>query len=196
MRRAIARAERKRIGHNHGQGPCDQVREAMTMGTVADITLAKRLTEAMLVGAGFSAFVFHTSFCIRFVRGERATFSGAPLPQEVELNLLSEWWFDDHTNWQAKVASLAPAGAVEPAEPVQAFELAALRWTEGTTVKGVELTSEHLRISFANARMITVNGLSEDDGLAWMLSAAGTPEAESVWSVSSHAGQLFVRCPG
>lgn len=154
-----------------------------------------RVARALLWGAGFSAFTFSTGFSLRFSRDRSGSLLGQPLPAEVELKLEGRWWLDDEQEWKAKVASLAPAGAVEPEEPVQAYELAALRWTEGTTVVSVVVSTGTISIRFQNGRLLTATGDTEDDGRTWTLTEISAKQESCKWSVCSEGGVVFVRAP-
>ncbi|WP_052555571.1 hypothetical protein [Enhygromyxa salina] len=165
------------------------------MRTKQDGAQGERVAQALLSGAGFSAFTFSTSFSLRFSRDRPGSLLGYPLPAEVELDLDARWWLDDEQEWKAKVARLAPEGAVEPEEPVQAYELAALRWTEGTTVVSVVVSAGMISVRFGNGRLLTATGNAEDDGRAWTLSETGVAEKSARWSVCSEGGVIFVRAP-
>lgn len=166
------------------------------MRTTQDRAEGERVAQALLSGAGFSAFTFSTGFSLRFSRDRPGSFLGHPLPTEVELDLDGRWWLDDEQEWKAKIARLAPEGAVEPDEPVQAYELAALRWTEGTAVVSVVVSGGMISVRFENGRLLTATGDTEDDGRAWTLREAGVAENSTMWSVCSEGGLVFVRAPG
>lgn len=165
------------------------------MRTKQDDAEGERVAEALLSGTGFSAFTFSTGFSLRFSRDRPGSFLGHPLPAEVELDLDGRWWLDDEQQWKAKVAHLAPEGAVEPDEPVQAYELAALRWTKGTAVVSVVVSAGMISVRFENGRLLTATGNAEDDGRAWTLKEAGVAEKSTRWSVCSERGVIFVRAP-
>jgi hypothetical protein len=165
------------------------------MRTRRDEAEGERVAQAMLSGAGFSAFTFSTGFSLRFSRGRAGSLLGQPLPAEVELDLDGRWWLDDEHEWKAKVARLAPEGAVEPEEPVQAYELAALRWTEGATVVSVALSAGVISLRFQNGRTLTATRDADAEGRAWTLTEIGAEQESSRWSVCSEAGAVFVRSP-
>ena len=125
-----------------------------------------------------------------------ATYLGHPLPAEVDLELQGDWWFGDLALWQQRVARLAPPGSVEPAEPVQAADLAALRWTSGATVESTEISAGSLSILFCNGTLLTASSSKDDGAAAWSLTVAAEREPDASWSVVSDGGQLFVRRPG
>jgi hypothetical protein len=94
--------------------------------------------RALLRGASFSGFTFHTGFSLRFTR-ERG--------EVVYVNLDGAWGFGTPTSWAALVATW-PLKGVEPEEPVQAAMLAHLRWSADNSVKDVLVQGNNLHIEF------------------------------------------------
>lgn len=165
------------------------------MLTSQDNDEGERVARALLEGSGFAGFAFSTHFTLRFSRSKPGSYSGHQLPAEVELVLRDTWWLGDEAAWRDNVARLAPAGAVEPDEPVQALELAALRWTTGTRVESVVVTNGALSVRFENGRVLTASAELEEGDTAWSIVAAGEPETKARWSVVSEGADLFVRTP-
>lgn len=159
------------------------------MRAIQDHEQAVEVARALLETTGFSSFRLSTQFTLRFCRNRPMSLHMRPLPMEVELDLLGDWWLDDADEWAKKVAELAPPGAVEPEEPVQAYELAALRWTEGTAIESIKLDDHGLSICFQNGRVLTASAALKAEGPAWALYAS------TEWSVVSDRGALFVRAP-
>ncbi|WP_146158200.1 hypothetical protein [Enhygromyxa salina] len=165
------------------------------MKTIEDSEAGEQVARALLEGSGFAAFSFSTQFTLRFSRSTPGTFAGKKLPAEVELVLHGTWRFGEDDQWREHVARIAPPNAIEPDEPVQAWELAHLRWTEGANVESVDVASGALSIRFQNGRVLTASANLDDGDTAWILSVAGEPESTASWSVASAGGALFVREP-
>jgi hypothetical protein len=164
------------------------------MDTAQDDDEARDIAKVLLEHTGFAGFTFSTQFSLRFSRDRPGTFRGHALPAEVELVLHGDWWLDDLDDWRLRVARLAPVGAVEPEEPVQAYELALLRWTENTTVSSVELSGNSLRLRFGNGRVLTADG-DEAEGRSWTIGIPGVDEPSARWWVAADGGALYVRAP-
>jgi hypothetical protein len=165
------------------------------MLTIQDRHEGERVARALLEGSGFAGFTFSTHFTLRFSRSKPGSYAGQQLPAEVELVLRETWWLGDEAAWRDNVARLAPAGAVEPDEPVQALELAVLRWTSGALVESVVVTSGALSLRFENGQVLTAAAELEEGDTAWSIVVAGEPETKARWSVVSVGGELFVRTP-
>ena len=133
-----------------------------------------------LVGAGFSGFQFGTEFSLFFDKNSVNQYHGNDLPCQLELHILSEWWFGSLENWKQDVNSRGVG--VEPCEPVQAFELAKLRWSEGSSVNTIDLSDEALIITFENNTVLVIS-LKVDDEYAFSLAEKGVAE--------ENAKQLF-----
>jgi len=165
------------------------------MKTVQDNARGEETARALLLGAGFSRFCFSTQFSLWFDRPALAAYAGPPAPAEVELVLHGSWRFGGEEDWNAEVARFSPPGAVEPDEPVQARNLAHLRWTEGATIKAVAFAGTDLRLEFENGQVLTVLA-GEQGETTWALGTLEGPETETSWSVTAVGDELFVRTPG
>ena len=164
--------------------------------TRRDTQEGERVTRALLENTGFAGFTFFSSFTLRFSRAHRAEYLGHALPAEVDLMLHGTWWFGELALWQQRVAQLAPLGSPEPAEPVQALELATLRWTDRALVETTELSAGTLTIRFCNGQLLTASSSPDEGDPAWSLTVAGEREPDATWSVISDGRELFVRRPG
>lgn len=165
------------------------------MQTVQDSKVGEEVARSLLEGSGFAGFSFSTQFTLRFSRSRPDTYAGKALPAEIEIVLHGSWRFGEENEWREHVARIAPTNAVEPEEPVQAWELAHLRWTDGATVRSLLIADGALSIRFENGRILTA--LAETDGgdTAWAIAVAGVPESDFSWSVVSAGGEVFVRTP-
>ncbi|WP_437722025.1 hypothetical protein [Sorangium sp. So ce861] len=112
------------------------------------------------------------------------------------MTIEADWRIGDEADWQAKMSRLAPEGAVEPEEPVQAYELALMRWSDGSDVVDVALTEEELRITTRGGAAIVVGSSVEPGETAWHIGQRGAPEHEATWSVCCMDGVVYVKRPG
>jgi hypothetical protein len=156
-----------------------------------------QMIKALLKNTLFSGFSFDTSFTLRFSRGTEY-YDGQKLPFEIELCLLSNWWFDNKSNWLQKVENFkldSENEPVEPDEPTQAYELTCLRWSEGAVVKNVDIEERSISIAFENGKEITLSNKVEIDN-SWMIKEAGVHEVDSNWLVVCDCdGEIFINTP-
>ena len=138
----------------------------MMAQTLNDKEKAKEVICALLNDTGFSGFSFDTSFKLRFYRNKTAKYNGKTLPWEVQINILTEWWFGSKEDWLSKVSRMSCGKVQEQDEPVKAYELACLRWIEGSEVKKVTVNDHIMEILFQNGKLISMLLESEED-YAW-----------------------------
>lgn len=152
------------------------------------------LTKALLSNTYFEGFKFNTSFTLRFGRNSKKYFQGHELPIVVELYLLSDWWLYSRGDWDKRLSFFPPPETKDPEEPVQAYELANLRWIGKSTINSVILNEEVLFISFENGKTITVS-CAPVDGESWILNEHPVKETNQKWSVVCENNKFFVRTP-
>lgn len=152
-----------------------------------------QLFSAWLEGAGLTGFRFDTGFSLYFSRGAK-TYNGFPLPNLIELQLLGEWWFGAQNDWLAQVELLGEG--VEPDEPLKAFRLTALRWSDGAVVQTTTFDEkEHtIGIVFENGVCLTVS-LVTDDEYALLLKESDVREQDATWSVAVEDDGMHYRMP-
>lgn len=151
------------------------------------------LLKALLCDTGLAGFTFNTSFSLRFERNNAASFLGDELPWCVELRLDAEWGFGDIESWQKRVACEGPSGSPSPDEPIQAFELARLRWTDGANISDVAFDGRVLRIFFDNQTQLFVD--SQESDSYWDIIEYGVPENDAKWNVVCEGSVLSVNFP-
>ncbi len=103
---------------------------------------ALALTQALLSNTCFEGFKFDTSFTLRFGRHSKMYFQGHELPRVVELYLLCDWWFYSKEDLDKRLSFFPTPETKDPEEPVQAFELANLRWIGKSTINSVVLDDD------------------------------------------------------
>lgn len=164
---------------------------SQTGTTVEDLTIAQELTAALLTGSGYSGFSFDTNFSLRFVVQAGSKFRSFALPQMVELQIFGRWRVGDADSWRKKTERLADWRAAEPEEAVQAYELASLRWQEGTVVESVLLKSEETVIRFLGGQTIVIPSVDHE---SWLLCVT-EKTIDTAWSVACEGRTYFARIP-
>lgn len=143
-----------------------------------------------LIGAGFNGFRFDTAFSLFFYRDDKVFYNGTELPRDIEIHLLGDWWIGPLSEWKEKVAALGCG--VEPDEPVKAYELAKLRWTEGACIKDVSFTENTLSVTFENDLILSI-ALQCDDEYAFVVKESGVDEEDAEWSVTCENDNCYYR---
>lgn len=151
------------------------------------------IIESLLNDTGFSGFEFGTSFSLRFDRNTPAKLQGAELPWRVELRLDTEWGFGEQSDWEKRIVDEGASDSPSPEEPLQAFELTRLRWSEGSNVSTVKFNETKLTICFENGKEIYA--LSDDDESSWDIVEYGIHESEAQWIVTFENGTLSTKMP-
>jgi hypothetical protein len=151
------------------------------MNATNNLSRSIELITQWLVGAIFIGFRFGSNFTLFFDRQTEANFERKSLPWQIQLDLLEDWWFSNEKEWVKKVAENGVG--IEPDEPVKAFELAKLRWSEGAVITSVIADEKNLSLSFENGTVINVL-LTEEDEFAYSLSENLERSSEYSWSVT------------
>ena len=144
----------------------------------------------LFVGRGLVNISFGTSFRLLFGHYNVAPGNRPSPPLEVVVDVLGAFWINDRGDWNRKIAEV-PSSVVEPSEPVMAYELARLRWTEDSEVVGV--TGDHERVVFTlkNQEAISFSMFSEDEFA--FLAADDADERQSRLSICCDRGIFFGR---
>lgn len=145
-----------------------------------------------LINSIFVGFRFGSNFTLFFDRQTEASFNGKVLPSQLKLELLEDWWFGNEKDWQLNVNK--NGSGVEPDEPVKAFELAKLRWSEGAIVKSVVADEQGLVLEFENGVFLQVR-LTGEDELTYLLSENNIGVEGGGWSVALESDGIFSKVP-
>ena len=114
---------------------------------------------------------------------------------QINLSISSDWWFGDKKEWDKIVDKLTNGfNFVEQDEPVLAFELAALRWTDGSVINSVDLSSEKLELKFECGASITIMNHTEMD-YAWEIYEEKFNDYNNRWSVLCEDGKIYYNMP-
>ncbi|MDE7422207.1 MAG: hypothetical protein K2N51_00685 [Lachnospiraceae bacterium] len=161
----------------------------MSVSTKIDV---KNIVSILLEGASLGSFVFHTHFQLNFYCQVGKKIGEKEIPREVRLSILSDWWFGDKEEWDKTVKKMTKEFAfIEPEEPVLAFKLAALRWSEGSVIRSTKLSSEKLEIIFECGESITILNNDEED-CAWELHELNKENFDNCWSVLCGRGEYIL----
>lgn len=160
--------------------------------TKNDADKAIDLVGQWLKGAIYVGFRFDSNFTLFFDCNRERSFAGYRLPWQIQLNLLEDWWIGDRQNWAEKVSR--DGEGVEPDEPVKAFELAKLRWTEGASISEGLLDERGLKIRFNNGISLETALICEDE-YCFSISEFDVSDERSKWSVVLDSEGLHVRTP-
>ena len=144
----------------------------------------------LFVGRSLVYICFGTHFRIHF--GHCAVASGSrPLPPlEVIVDILGDFWINDKDGWTRKVADV-PSSVVEPSEPVMAYELARLRWTQDS--EDISVTGDDERIVFTLMNRETINfSMFSEDEFAF-LATDDADETKGELSICCDRGIFYAR---
>lgn len=150
-----------------------------------------KLIQALFAETSFTGFSFDTNFTLIFNRMRSISFNGKMLPLEIKITILSEWWMGSKEDWDELTSKFDTSNAVEPDEPVQAFELAILRWSENSNVEEISLLKGNLTIAFRNGKAITILSDSIED-FAWIIEERKYTSIKSEWSIVCENDKIFV----
>lgn len=147
------------------------------------------ILKDLLVGMYLTEFGFHTSFVLKFSRNDTNDVHSV---KELSLQILSDWWFNSKCEWDTRVKNMTLGETlVEPEEPVLAYDLARLRWSEGTQIESVEFSRSKLLLYFKNGEYISILNNSEED-YDWTLNETNFDEKEKPYSIICEAGTLHM----
>ena len=121
----------------------------------------QNIVNLLLDKAAFTSFWFGCNFSLIF---ECNRIENKKLPFSIRLSIEGDWWFGDEGEWKKIVEEMtAGQGYVEPSEPVLAFKLAALRWSDGSIIQKVNLSENKLLISFDSGETISISNHGDYD---------------------------------
>ena len=157
----------------------------------------------LLCGMYFEGYKFDTSFTLRFGGSYSKNASNKKLPMVIELCLLGDWWFYTEKEWSRRLSIFKNSAKLDLEgwsldEPLQAFELTRLRWSEGSEICSVSLESEVLEIKFKNERQLNISCMPVE-GETWTLVGKnhifdenGELFAVDELSVTCEGGEYFI----
>ncbi|GKU27681.1 hypothetical protein [Clostridium folliculivorans] len=160
-----------------------------------DFSKEKEVIREILKNANFTEFTFHTGFELKFSRENDAELYGKPLPIEVKITILSDWWFGARDEWNSKVEQLTNGlDLVEPEEPVLSYELTCLRWSDEASVDEVDFEDDNMKIIFKCGKSISISYYNEMD-YSWVISEFTTNDLNKGWNIICEDGEFFVSIP-
>ncbi len=137
---------------------------------------ANRYVGELFEASGFSGFQFGTGFTLFF---DRSMSNAHSKPCRLSLCVESRLRIGSSESWLRLVGRLAPKGAIVPDEPVFAYELARIRWSEGSGVRDVCIENNLLLIELESAEIIVVECATEEEDHAWTLTCDDLDENSS-----------------
>ena len=118
-------------------------------------------------------------------------FLDETFPEELALVLEDDWWVDSaEMNWSCFYNELAPKNHIEPDEPVKAYLLALLRWSDGAVVKDVVFDDEKISIIFENNWKVSISLKNKEESL-FCLTGVSSMGNDSKWSVTYENGEFY-----
>lgn len=151
-----------------------------------------KLIQALLTDTSFVGFSFDTNFTLKFCRMGSAIFNGKTLPLEIKITILSDWWMGSTDEWNELVSKFDTTTAIEPSEPIQAFELAILRWSENSDIKNVTIDNKNFAIVFQNGKSINISCDSLED-FAWIIEEVKHTSNKNEWSIVCENDKIFIK---
>ncbi|MBE5995695.1 MAG: hypothetical protein E7247_25275 [Paenibacillaceae bacterium] len=156
----------------------------------------EKYLKTMLENAEFHYFTFHTNFLLGFICKQRE-IAGIQFPTEITLSILGDWWFGDENEWKSMVTKMTKESEfVEPDEPVKAFKLAALRWTEGAEIDSIELLQDRMKLHFRSGEIITIMNFCDDEECAWEICNTYKRNNDDVFSIYCDGGIIYCNIQG
>jgi hypothetical protein len=162
----------------------------MDIKTKNDKSITLEILFDWLIGAGFNGFRFDTAFSLYFYQDSKVFYKGSELPRAIEMHLLGDWWIEPSNEWKKRVEKLG--FGIEPDEPIKAYELAKLRWTEGSSIKDITFLDSKISIIFENDVVLSISLQCEDE-YAFMVKEVGVYEEDVEWLVTCENGNFFYR---
>ncbi len=151
------------------------------MSATNNLSRSVEFITQWLVGAIFIGFRFSSNFTLLFDRQTEAGFEGKSLPWQLRLDLLEDWWLGSKQEWTKKVSENGVG--VEPDEPVKAYELAKLRWSEGAVVESIIANENKLSILFQDGTVLHAL-LTEEDEFSYSLSENSEDSSDCSCSIT------------
>jgi len=155
---------------------------------------SKEIIQKLFESTFLSGFRFNTNFTLEFSREITSHYEHIILPQHFSITILTDWWFGLQKDWMIKVNNLNNLNnnnAIEPEEPVQAFELASLRWSDSPEVRKVQFNEKCMTLVFANGKKISILCESDED-YAWIIEENSFPRNNSKWSAVCEDRKIYV----
>lgn len=132
----------------------------------------QNILNYLLEDADFLSFSFDCNFSLVFCCKQKDDIE---LPTYITLTIEGDWWFGNKSTWNHIVKEMTENNNyIEPEEPVLAFKLAALRWSDGAAISKIELSEKYLFISFYSGDSISIsNQTNMDCEVTWEIVESG-----------------------
>lgn len=150
-----------------------------------------RLINLLFEGSNFTGFMFGCHFILMFSRSSERFFEGKRVPKEFKLTIMSDWRFGSNKEWETYKKKFDTNNFVEEDEPVQAFLLTALRWSENSMVVGVDFCNDEICIKFKGEKEMYVNNNEEVD-YSWIIEEIKYNSQVVDWSIICENNKIFL----
>ena len=108
-------------------------------------------------GYFYEGFTFDMFFCLHF-RGADG---------QINVRIYSDYYVNTPADWARKVENFSECNfSSDPNDPVLAFVLACIRWSDSHQLQGIYVTDDELVIAFANGLTLHISH-SDDKDDAW-----------------------------
>jgi len=156
-----------------------------------DTAKAEQQINELLCGTYFYGYSFNTSFVLEFSRSFSESVSALPVTLKLYLPG-GDFWFQSKEEWNGKLSlfnSQNDADLWKVEEPLQAFELTRLRWSENSEVSSVLLTDGTLAIMFKNGWELNIS-CAPVEGPAWILEGYSQNDENSNCTITCENGEI------
>ncbi|SHK73407.1 hypothetical protein SAMN02745163_04367 [Clostridium cavendishii DSM 21758] len=142
----------------------------------------EQFINILLKNTQLKEFAFCQFYTLIFSRDGHETFNNALLPQNIALHIESDWWFDSKQEWENRIKQFPISNSPHNEEPVKAYELSMIMWSEDNAVDNVTLGLDDLKIKFKSGRVLNIKNIVEYSE-AWLMYESGVREQEWKWHV-------------
>ena len=150
-----------------------------------------QLMNDFFCGAYFEGYKFDTSFTLRFGRDNIDDLTTRKSTMSIDLFILGRWLFHTESEWSSRLSMLKNLEALDLEEPLLAFELTRLRWSEDSKVCSVSLENEILEIKFNNLCQIRIS-CEPIEGESWIMTGKNNDLIEDeMWSITCEGGEYY-----
>lgn len=139
----------------------------------------------------FVGYSFDTNFSLMFNRSQKRFIDNTEIPCDFKLLITSEWRVGTKEEWEIYKNKFDTSKAVEDNEPVQAFILSLLRWSEDSKISDANIVDGELCLNFNNSVLLYIDNQEEED-YSWIIEQVVYNVNESKWSVVCEENTLYM----
>ncbi|WP_099191892.1 hypothetical protein [Tepidibacter mesophilus] len=139
----------------------------------------------------YVGFSFDTNFSLMFSRSQKRFIGDKELPSNFKLVITSEWRVGSKVEWRDYKKQFDTSKAVEEDEPVQAFILSILRWSEDSRVSDTSVVDGELCITFNDSISLYIDNNEEED-YSWIIEQVKYDVNECEWSIVCEENRFYI----